>query len=48
MELMVNSGINNDCKLLGCYYILCALTLVNSEAAEAMPWLYESVSYNNQ
>lgn len=48
MELMVNSGLNNDCKTLGCYYILSALTLVNSDAAEAMPWLYESVSYNNQ
>ena len=47
MDLMVNSGINNDSKSLGCYYILCALTLVNNDAAESMPWLYESVSYNN-
>lgn len=47
MDIMVNSGINNDSKSLGCYYILSALTLVNSDAAESMPWLYESVSYNN-
>tara|TARA_B100000900_G_C20592042_1_gene721967 strand:+ start:1361 stop:2476 length:1116 start_codon:yes stop_codon:yes gene_type:complete len=42
---MVHKGINDSSKSLGCYYILCALTLVSSEAAEAMPWLYESVSY---
>lgn len=47
MDIMVNSGINNDSKSLGCYYILSALTLVNSDAAESMPWLYESVSYNS-
>tara|TARA_B100000902_G_scaffold392695_1_gene445520 strand:- start:1046 stop:2188 length:1143 start_codon:yes stop_codon:yes gene_type:complete len=47
MEIMVNNGINNDSKALGCYYILCALTLVNSDAAESLPWLYESVNYNN-
>jgi len=48
IELMINSGINNDSKILGSYYVLSALTLVSFEAAEAMPWLYESVNYNNQ
>ena len=30
-------------KSLGANYVLCALTLVNTEAATNMPWLYESV-----
>lgn len=30
-------------KSLGANYVLCALTLVNFEAATNMPWLYESV-----
>tara|TARA_B100001093_G_scaffold442332_2_gene443992 strand:- start:556 stop:1653 length:1098 start_codon:yes stop_codon:yes gene_type:complete len=47
MEDMINKGINNDAKCLGCYYILTALTIVNNSAAEAMPWLYESVQFHN-
>jgi hypothetical protein len=43
LELLVNSGIDNDNKYLGATYILGAITLVNQEAASAMPWLYESV-----
>lgn len=30
-------------KSLGANYVLCALTLVNQEAAENLPWLYQSV-----
>lgn len=30
-------------KSLGANYVLCALTLVNSDAATNLPWLYESV-----
>lgn len=45
IEEFITKGINNDSKSLGCYYILCCLTLVNESAAEAMPWLYESVNY---
>jgi hypothetical protein len=45
IEEFITKGINNDSKTLGCYYILCCLTLVNESAAEAMPWLYESVNY---
>ena len=44
-EKMVTTGINNDSKSLGAYYILGALTLVNNNAATAMPWLYESMRY---
>ena len=44
IELFVNSGINDDSKNLGAYYVLSALTLVSYKAAEALPWLYQSVS----
>jgi hypothetical protein len=47
MNNLVNTGINDSSKCLGAYYILSALTLVNQDAAEAMPWLYEAVLYNN-
>ena len=30
-------------QILGAYYILSALTLVSMQAADALPWLYESV-----
>ena len=43
MERFVKSGINTDSKTLGAYYVLACFTLVNSNAAEAMPWLYQSV-----
>lgn len=44
MQKLVYSGINIDSKTLGAYYVLAALTLVNEEAANAMPWLYQSVA----
>ena len=47
MDQFINKGINTDSKALGSIYILSALTLVSSSAAEAMPWLYESVIYNS-
>jgi hypothetical protein len=46
LDKLINSGINNEYKSLGAYYVLSALTLVNSDAANAMPWLYQSVAYN--
>jgi len=46
-EKMTNTGIDVDSKVLGAYYILAALTLVSANAAEAMHWLYQSVSYNH-
>lgn len=45
MEKFVNSGINNDSKCLGAFYILGAITLVNLDAAIALPWLYQAVCY---
>jgi len=45
LEKLVNNGIDKDSKSLGAYYVLSALTLVNTEAATALPWLFQSVSY---
>jgi hypothetical protein len=45
MEKLVNCGIDRDSKALGAYYVLGALTLVNTEAATSLPWLFQSVSY---
>ena len=45
LEKFVNFGIDNDSKALGAYYILGALTLVNENAANALPWLFQSFSY---
>ena len=46
IEIFITKGINDESKKMGCYYILSALTLVNNNAAEAMPWLYEAVMHN--
>ena len=43
IEALVTKGINTASKYLGSNYILCALTLVSDDAANAYPWLYESV-----
>jgi len=45
LEKFVNSGVDQNSKSLGAYYVLAALTLVNESAAIAMPWLFQSVSY---
>ena len=45
LEKIVTSGVDKDSKSLGAYYVLGALTMVNPEAATALPWLYHSVSY---
>jgi hypothetical protein len=43
MDEFINKSDQHEYQCLGCYYILSALTLVNQEVAEAMPWLYQSV-----
>ena len=43
MAMLIRDGINQDSRSLGANYVLCALTLVNPEAAIALPWLYHSV-----
>ena len=42
MEEMVYYGINADSKNLGAYYILGALTITSRNAANALPWLFET------
>ena len=43
IEKLVRSGINTDSRCLGANFVLCALTLVSSPAAIALPWLFQSV-----
>ena len=45
LDKMVNSGVNQDSQSLGAFYVLGALTLVSSDAADGIPWLYQSVNY---
>jgi len=43
IERFVKTGMDRESKILGANYVLCALTLVSTEAADALPWLYQSV-----
>jgi hypothetical protein len=44
---LISNGIEQSDRWLGASYVLSALTLVSSDAANALPWLYESVAPNN-
>jgi hypothetical protein len=44
IEQIVKTGTNQDNQSLGAFYVLSALTLVSLDAANALPWLYQSVS----
>ncbi len=43
IEKFVTSGINNSDRYLGSSHVLTALTLHSQEAAEALPWFFQSV-----
>jgi hypothetical protein len=43
INALINSAISAQNQNLGAIYVLTALTLVNSEAANALPWLFQSV-----
>ena len=45
MENFITKGIDQESKSLGVFYVLCALTLVSPQAAQSMPWLYQSVQH---
>jgi hypothetical protein len=45
LEKLVLSGVDKDNKCLGAYYVLGALTLVSVDAAIALPWLYQALTY---
>ena len=47
MESLVKNGITEEDKSLGAFYVLSALTLVNNDAADSLPWLYQSVMHIN-
>ena len=47
MKNLVSAGVDKDARFLGTHNVLGALTLVNYEAANALPWMYESFRYNN-
>ena len=45
LERFVNSGVDEESKKLGAMYVLTAITLVSTEAAIVLPWLYQSAAY---
>jgi hypothetical protein len=45
IDKLVNTGIDKDNKCLGAFYVLGAITLVNTDAATTLPWLYQAVCY---
>lgn len=45
IENMVTKGATHEACGLGVFYVLCALTLVSRDAAQAIPWLYQSVQH---
>jgi hypothetical protein len=47
LEKFVNSGLDREYQILGSYYVLGAITLVNTDAANSPPWLYQSLVYHN-
>lgn len=42
IENLITKGINSDSQSLGAFYVLGTLTLINSEARNTLPWLYQS------
>lgn len=43
IERMTRRGISREDQCLGAFYILATLTIVNQNARNALPWLYEAV-----
>ena len=43
IDRLIRSGLTEDDRKLGAFYVLSALTLVSPGARNAMPWLYQSV-----
>ena len=43
VNTLINSAESVQNQNLGAIYVLTALTLVNSDAANALPWLFQSV-----
>ena len=47
MEDMVYTGVDTEFKTLGSLHVLSVLTIVNNGARQALPWLYDSLIYDN-
>ena len=47
INVFITKGEDNDSRSLGIYYVLGAFTMVHSNAAHSLPWLYESFYYQN-
>lgn len=45
IDNLINLSPHREYNVLGAYYVLSALTLVSSMAANALPWLYDSVAH---
>jgi len=43
VERMTRRGITREDQCLGAFYVLATLTIVNQDARNALPWLYEAV-----
>jgi hypothetical protein len=43
IERMIMRGLNREDQCLGAFYVLATLTIVNQDARNALPWLYEAV-----
>lgn len=48
IEKLINNGINESARSLGCFYALGTLTIVSVNASNSLPWLYESFLVNQQ
>jgi len=42
---IISTGMDNNSKSLGAYYVLGCLTLVSPEASISLPWLYDTFRY---
>ena len=47
VKRLITKGINQESKSLGCFYALGTFTIVCQEAANSLPWLYESFILQN-
>ena len=48
MEIFITRGETREDRALGVYYVLGALTMVCHNAANSLPWLYESFAIIQQ
>jgi hypothetical protein len=46
IKMFISGGRSKENKTLASYYVLGALTIVNSDAALALPWLYQSFCHS--